>query len=207
MQTKRNSTDSKTCGLVVFVKNPVAGKVKTRLAASIGKEKALDTYLELIAITARTVEHSEGQSYIYFSQSIDKDIWPSDKAEYRIQSGKNLGDRMLNAFMEVGSAHEKVIIIGSDCPDLSAAILSEAIHSLEHVDTVIGPSEDGGYYLLGTKYFDQTLISDIAWSTSSVYAQTLDRVIRLNQSLKILPLLNDIDTLDDLEKWKSVVHA
>lgn len=145
---EKNTTEN---ALIIFIKNPQLGKVKTRLAKTVGDEKALEIYLELSKITRENCQILRGvQSYVFYSDFINKnDEWSNDIFEKAMQSGDDLGDRMLNAFTFILQNHSKACIIGSDCPTLSAAILEAAFETLDNHDFVVGPSTDGGYYLLG----------------------------------------------------------
>ena len=111
---------------------------------------------------------------------------------------------MYNAFTEIfENGFERVVIIGTDLPDISSGIIMEAFAALENNDAVIGPSTDGGYYLLGIKSPKEELFSKIDWSTESVYQQTLDKLLNANMEVKTLTELVDIDTEEDLIDWLS----
>src|SRR5699024_6521982 len=131
------------------------GKVKTRLAETIGEARALDIYRELLTITKSVVEPLEIARQVWYSDYIDEDdLWPGVAYEKRVQEGKNLGMRMQMAFRRAfGSGFEKVIIIGSDCAEISTSLLRQAFDRLNNHGAVIGPAADGGYYLLGTNRF------------------------------------------------------
>ena len=185
--------------LIVFVKNILLGKVKTRLAKSIGNEGAFEVYSELVQITESETERLEGVDvHIYFSDKIIDSKWPN-KRKF-VQSGKDLGERMKNAFQNgFNAGYERIIGIGSDLPDLNAAVMSEGIEALIQSDTVFGPSEDGGYYLLGMNKMIDCIFDNKEWSTDGLLSATMKELSVKNYSIKLLTELNDIDTIEDLK--------
>ncbi|MBZ0206231.1 MAG: TIGR04282 family arsenosugar biosynthesis glycosyltransferase [Flavobacteriales bacterium] len=188
--------------LLVFLRAPVLGKVKTRLAATMGKERALEVYQYLVQ---HTLEHGA-------ALGIDRQAWYADDVPdpepcaelgytVHVQEGGDLGDRMKRAFGSgFSSGHGPIIIIGTDLPQLSTALLREAYEALEKHDAVIGPANDGGYYLLGLREPCEELFGGKAWSSDSVFAQTTDDLRRLGRTWHALPVLIDIDTETDLRK-------
>lgn len=187
--------------LLIFIKNPKKGKVKTRLAESVGEKKALQIYNHLLQITKSITDKVQCTRQVWYSDYIDKnDLWSNGKYEKRLQSEEHLGERMKDSFRQnFTKGYKKVVIIGSDCASLTKDIIENAFKELRENDIVIGPSEDGGYYLLGMSSFYPQLFDDISWSTSDVLDQTLGRVIDLELSYKLLSELNDIDTIEDLQ--------
>ena len=186
--------------LLIFVKNPILGQVKSRLAADIGEEKALTVYRDLIEKTRKeTVQLTDVRHLLYYSDFINKyDEWSSDFFEKRLQSKGDLGDKMQKAFQE--SNDDKMIIIGSDCYDLQKEHIEKAFDKLNSIDIVIGPANDGGYYLLGMKKLYPELFEGVDWSTEKVLTQTLDKIKSLNLSVGFLEELVDLDTLRDLQQ-------
>ncbi|GAB2485844.1 TIGR04282 family arsenosugar biosynthesis glycosyltransferase [Algoriphagus taiwanensis] len=185
--------------LLIFQKNPELGKVKTRLAAGIGDQKALEIYRALIQLTLQEAEKSGFDLYVYYSSFIPERI---DSSAFRacLQHGMDLGERMENAFSDIFSlGYSKAMIIGTDCPELSSDILLEAERQLEENQVVIGPAEDGGYYLLGLKAFHPQLFRSIAWSTSSVLKETLARAKAFRLKTSLIISLSDLDTEEDLK--------
>jgi len=191
--------------LIIFVKNPIAGQVKTRLAATLGPKIALSIYQQLLEYTLRVTSTLEGRIYVYYDKEIMMDdLW--NGKEKRLQSGSDLGQKMENAFAEVfADGNAKVAIIGSDCGELSAEIISEAFLKLENNDVVIGPARDGGYYLLGMKskwpesLRDQTeLFRNKNWSSQFVLMETLVMLEKAN--VYLLQVLSDIDVEDDVSR-------
>lgn len=198
-----------TNALIIFIKNPALGKVKTRLAKTVGDEKALDIYLQLLAITRRNATilsenktKNNIQAYVFYSDYINPDDeWSNNIFEKHLQSGEDLGTRMYRAFAEILPHHAKTCIIGSDCPTLSVNILNMAFERLDNHDFVIGPSTDGGYYLLGIKSNQspppQYVFNNIEWSTESVLSETLNRIEKHHKAVYQLPILTDIDEEKD----------
>ncbi len=186
--------------LIIFIKNPALGKVKTRLAKTVGDEKALQIYLELTRITRENASILRGvQPYVFYSDFIDKnDDWSNEIFEKRVQSGEDLGDRMSNAFHEILQQHQHVCIIGSDCPTVSVDILNQSFQMLQNHDFVVGPSTDGGYYLLGVSTgFHEFLFKHMAWSTENVLSETLSRIAENHKTVTLLPALTDVDEEKD----------
>jgi rSAM/selenodomain-associated transferase 1 len=198
--------------LIVFLKNPTEGHVKTRLAAGIGNEKALWIYLELLSITAEAVKNLAGISvFLYFDEALPGDASAEEhqarvhafrngeNCTVAIQTGDNLGERMLNAFTEVkNKGFHKICIIGTDCPEISTALLEEAFRELDTHDLVTGPALDGGYYLLGMKQVHAPLFKDKNWSTTTVLASTMGDAADAGLSVALLRQLRDLDDSDDL---------
>ncbi len=186
--------------LIIFYRNPELGKVKTRLAASIGDEKALAIYLRLSAHTRDITENLEMDRSLYYSDFLDnEDNWPLANYKKEIQTGRDLGERMRNAFasgMELG--YEKIVIIGTDCFELTSEIIMQSFERLDHHDAVIGPALDGGYYLLGMKKLIPEIFRNKAWSTESVCTETMKDLERLNLGYSLSPPLRDVDEVKDL---------
>jgi uncharacterized protein len=190
----------KNSALIIFVRNPVLGKVKTRLARIIGDQKAFEVYNELFFHTMTQTIAVEVDKFVFYDIKIDEnDIW-SDQIFYKkIQQGEDLGVRMQNAFRNIlDLGYKKVVIIGSDLFDLTTNHIINAFDKLEKNDAVIGPAEDGGYYLLGLKKTIPKVFESKNWGTSTVFNDTLKDLE--NHKIDFLETLNDIDTFEDLEK-------
>lgn len=186
--------------LIIFTRNPELGKVKSRLAKTIGDENALKIYKELLLHTKSETQNLDGDKFVFYDKLvIDDDIWTNEIFNKKLQSGKDLGERMQNAFQELFDlGYKNCIIVGSDLFDLKAEIISTAIQKLENMDVIIGPAEDGGYYLLGLKEMIPDIFQNKNWGTETVLEDTLEDV--KNKSVEFLVTLNDIDTFEDLEK-------
>lgn len=187
--------------LMIFVKNLIPGMVKTRLAEDIGIDKALDVYQELVHHTHKITKKLEVDKAVYYSEYVEmEDIWDNGDFKLTSQKGFTLGEKMSNAFDEAFDSYNKVVIIGSDCYDLSSKHIRLAFEMLEENDVVVGPAKDGGYYLLGmSEYFPQ-LFQDKEYSTDKVLQELLKEAGSLELSVYKLPELNDVDTLDDLKE-------
>jgi rSAM/selenodomain-associated transferase 1 len=185
--------------LIIFVRQPVAGWVKTRLAVDIGPEAALFVYRELLAHTRSVCAQLAVDKYIFYANAIvDQDDW-DNRYHKQIQQGNDLGERMQHAFSQVfGMGYERVCIIGSDCLELSANIVAEGYSLLWDNDFVVGPAKDGGYYLLGMRHELKPVFDGINWSTSDVFQQTAEKINLLQNSMALLPVLADIDVVGDL---------
>ena len=193
---------NKKSALIIFVKNPEAGKVKTRLAKTIGNEKALQVYLQLLEHTFQITLPLQNDKYVFYSEKTeDADRWFCNGYYQRLQFGADLGERMLNAFTELfESRYEKVVIIGSDCFELNAELIKTAFDQLEQYDAVIGPALDGGYYLLGLSKLYPDVFLNKPWSTGAVLQQTLSDFEKLALKYFSLPALRDVDDVSDLIK-------
>lgn len=185
--------------LIIFTRNPELGKVKTRLAKTIGDQAALNIYKYLLNHTELTVKDLVCDKAIYYSENVnDHDVWDNSTYQKFAQNGNDLGERMLNAFkVAFDDNYEKVIIIGSDLIDLKEKHIQEAFQKLDTHEVVIGPALDGGYYLLGMRKLHKHLFREKEWGTSSVLRDTLHDLQNLNVFL--LEELNDIDIYDDIK--------
>ncbi len=189
--------------LIILIKNVEAGKVKTRIAKTMGHEAAMDIYLELLEHTRQVAVATDCERYLYYSPSIiEKDDWDQSLFNKKLQAAGDLGNRIKTAFETELENNDKVIIIGSDCGELSPKILNLAFAKLEKYDVVLGPTYDGGYYLLGMKVLLPELFEEIPWSTEKVYPLTLTKVLLSGKSFFEMPMLNDVDYEEDYLKWK-----
>lgn len=191
-----------TTALVIFVRNPISGQVKTRLAKDIGDERALEIYLHLLQHTLEITRGLSFRKFIYYADEVsDYDLWSVPGYTKRKQNGNDLGERMHNSFKELfDQGFTRIIIIGSDCLQLKTETLEEAVALLESNAAVIGPASDGGYYLLGLTKFYPDLFINKPWSTDKVFAKTIDDLINQGISYALLEELSDIDDSTDLEE-------
>jgi uncharacterized protein len=185
--------------LLIFIRNPTLGKVKTRLARTVGDAEALRVYGLLLEATRAAAVGVEAERWLFYSDFVDEnDAWPAAFFHKKIQSAGDLGARMEAAFRSAFEARaRKVLIIGSDCPALDGTMLQRAFDALDQSDFVLGPVPDGGYYLLGMKELAPLLFHDIAWSTETVRAATLEKIALLGKTCHLLPMLSDVDTEED----------
>lgn len=187
--------------VLVFQKNEVLGKVKTRLAAGMGEHLALEIYRHLIQLTYSALETVPVPVWTYFSDFIPQTVnVPIDRSF--VQQGQDLGERMANAFAcTFESGMDKVVLIGTDCPTFQPQHLLQTFDALTNSDLVLGPATDGGYYLIGMKHLYSNLFEGITWSTSTVLAETLKRAKIAGLSVYLLPQLDDVDTAADWKKY------
>jgi uncharacterized protein len=185
--------------ILIFTRNPELGKVKTRLAASIGDKNALELYEFLLDHTAKTVGNINVNKRVLYVDDVNtNDIWDNNIYQKRLQFGQDLGTRMKNAFVEgFEEGYVRIVIIGTDLYDLEASDIETAFSKLENHDVIIGPAQDGGYYLLGLKFIPEGIFYNKNWSTSTVLPDTLKNL--LNYSVYQLEPKNDIDTIDDIK--------
>jgi uncharacterized protein len=184
-------------GLIIFARNPRYGKVKTRLAASLGNETALAVYTTLLRHTKEIAAATEADKFLFYSDSTGEDKEAAGFTEM-LQQGSSLGQRMQHAFDALfAKGYEKLVIIGSDCLELTTDIIHEAFSRLDTSDVVIGPAKDGGYYLLGIKESTPVLFRDISWSTPLVLRQTMAICEDCCMRYSLLPELADIDEAAD----------
>lgn len=188
--------------LMIFVRHPELGKVKTRLARSIGDEMALQVYRLLLQHTFEITNTVACDKYVHYTGDIiADDLWSAPGYRKRAQEGDGLGERMSAAFKTLlAEGYEKVLIIGSDCYQLNTFIINQAIASLDQYDTVLGPTFDGGYYLLGMKQIIPELFAGKTWSTDTVAQDTMRDLKTLNLSCYLLPKLHDVDEAEDLRE-------
>ncbi|MDN3204499.1 TIGR04282 family arsenosugar biosynthesis glycosyltransferase [Algoriphagus sediminis] len=188
--------------VIIFQKIAIAGKVKTRVAKTIGDEAALDIYKKLVLYTHDVASEITGDKIIYFSDfqlNKTQETTP-DQFQVQFQSGNNLGQKMANAFAEVlAKGYEKVLLIGTDCGVLTSDLLDRGFEILDEKDLVIGPAQDGGYYLIGMKISRPEIFENIPWSSEEVLSLTVKRVESEGLTYGLLPVLSDVDTYED---WK-----
>jgi rSAM/selenodomain-associated transferase 1 len=193
--------------LIIFVKNPVPGKVKTRLAKTLGEQKAFDIYKQLLQQTHKVTKKLPVDKAVFYSEAVETgDIWDEGGYLKFVQEGSDLGKRMLNAFKTgFHKGYRKVIIIGSDVFDITPKIITEAFDAIPQNNFVIGPTHDGGYYLLGMASLYAILFKNKKWSSDEVLHDTLVDIRNMNGSYKLLKELTDIDTEEDLASVKNLV--
>ncbi len=188
--------------LIIFTRNPELGKVKTRLSATIGNEAALNIYKFLLQHTLSITKNLKVEKQVHYSVKVrDNDIW--DKTIYRKkqQSGKDLGERMEYAIQKgFKNGFKNIILIGSDLYDISEIDLEAAFNALKNHNFVLGPAEDGGYYLIGMNRMNPALFKHKKWGSDSVLKETLSDL--KNETYQLLALRNDIDVFEDIRGEK-----
>ena len=199
------SSAKKKC-LIVFVKSPTPGDVKTRLIPHLTGQEAAELYKCFVTDILRTTQklgtdvrlHVAYQPHPRASDLSWVDL-PNTPPMFR-QEGKSLGERLVHAFgLAFGRGAQHVVIIGSDSPALPKAHLDHAFSALNDADVVLGPATDGGYYLIGLSRPCLRLFDDVSWSGDQVFEKTAQNAQVQGYKLKVLPMHFDIDTFDDLK--------
>lgn len=201
---KQGGSSIENC-LILFVKSPEKGKVKSRLSQLIGENVTRNLYKTFVTDMLESVQCSPQYSIriAFHPQNAKSNVvsWLGKQYSYLPQRGNGLGERMAHTFKQIFSEGvERALIIGSDIPDLPQPVVLKAFESLGTYDAVIGPSFDGGYYLIGFRNdtFSPEVFHGIAWGTDVVFSQTLDR-FKKAQTVRIMPLWWDIDLPEDIE--------
>ena len=185
--------------LIIFVRNADVGKVKTRLGESIGNDAALRIYIKLLEVTWSQAKDVNAAKHVFYSERVEQNdtLMPSENKF--VQKGADLGERMLNAFQDsFENGAEKMVIIGSDCPEITTELIDSAFENLDRYDVVLGPAKDGGYYLLGMKCLLPMLFRNKEWGTDTVFADTVLDLIDMGLTHFRLKELSDLDTIYDL---------
>ena len=195
--------------LIIFTRYPEPGKTKTRLIPLLGEEGAATLQRQMteqkLAEVNQLLTFYPLSVEVHFSggnESLMQE-WLGLNWVYRRQSEGDIGDRMASAFQaSFAAGMNAVVLIGTDCPELNAPLMTEAFQLLRQHDLVLGPALDGGYYLIGLRRLIPELFTGIPWSTAEVLQQTLSISQRLGLSVAKLPLLSDVDRPEDLSVWK-----
>ena len=192
--------------LIIFVKNPVPGTVKTRIARTVGDERAAAVYRHLLQHTQEIVRQLTCYRIVYYGDFINPDDgW--NGYNKRLQHGFDLGQRMLTAFQEqFERGANQVVIIGSDCLTITPDHIEQAFAALNEAGVVIGPATDGGYYLLGMKQLHPFLFENMPWSQPELRQLTELAILQNGLTIERLEELTDIDEWDDYEnalKWQT----
>lgn len=212
--------------LIIFTRYPVAGKTKTRMISALGEQGSADLHREMTEYTLRNllslgseksteieVYYSDGNlslmkawlNPVILSFSANNSSLKINPIFYHAQANGDLGKRMQRAFEEAfNDAIEQVIIIGTDCPDLSEKVIQDAFMALNSHNVVLGPASDGGYYLIGLNKLFPALFENIDWGSDRVLAQTKRIIKQQKLSAYYLPILTDVDRPNDLWVWEKV---
>lgn len=189
--------------LIIFAKYPEAGEVKTRLAKGVGEEKAAELYSKMVDYTIEVASQVGCDVELCYGDERRIGSWDNSVQKSTSQENGDLGHRMSQAFnVAFENNYEKVVLIGSDCMELTTEILKESFEALDYNELTIGPSHDGGYYLIGmTKYYP-VLFEDMEWSTEEVLSDTMHRVKWIGVGVEFQETLSDVDNINDLKKVK-----
>ena len=204
--------------LLVFARPPVLGRVKTRLAATLGPAQALRVYRRLLALTQQAVAAAALPATVWLAEAPAAEALTTDAVPelpewpglpWHLQTpAHDLGGRLAEAFAGAFAAGAtQAAVIGTDCPGLTAAHLTQAFDELAAHDLVLGPAADGGYYLLALRQPQPALFQSIAWSSPTVLAETLAHAATLGLRVHLLPVLSDVDTEEDLTDWPELLYG
>jgi rSAM/selenodomain-associated transferase 1 len=196
--------------VIIFVKAPRPGAVKTRLAQAIGAEQACIAYQSLVRAVLGNLRACDAVELRFAPDDALPEIvpWLQPAWVAKPQGDGDLGGRLARAFQDAfGSGAERVVVIGSDCPEVTMEDLAAAFHALDRADVVLGPAEDGGYWLIGLKQFARSLFDRISWSTARVLEQTVERIREAGLRVNFLRTLHDVDTGADWDRWQSQRNA
>lgn len=193
--------ESKDRLIIIFYRNSVKGKVKTRLAARLGSDTALEIHSRLSALTKNVAAPAAADKVVFYDhQVLQNDLWEDNIFLKCQQSGEELGSRMFESFhWAFRQGYKKVVIIGTDCPGITPKLLESALQHLDQYPVVIGPAVDGGYYLLGLRQMLPELFTGIAWGTDQVFEHTVRKLKMLGHLYHSLEVLRDIDRPEDLD--------
>lgn len=195
--------------LIILTKNPELGKGKSRLAATIGKENALIIFKELINHTVTITKDLPTDKWVFYSDYIGDNEYFEDSIYHKfLQEGYDLGDRMRNAFNQAfESGYEQVVMIGSDCYQLTSNELIKGFKILNSNDFVFGPAEDGGYYLIGTRTSFTKVFDNKTWSTATVLYEAIRDVEGADLTFDTLATLSDVDYEEDLGELAKLINT
>ena len=196
--------------LIIFTRYPQPGKTKTRLIPALGVEGATNLQRQMTEFTLSKVKKFQESAAISFEIRFTggnlplMQNWLGTELNYLLQGEGDLGKRMENSFFSAfNKGAQEVVIIGIDCPNLSAEVLAQAFEKINNCDLLLGPAVDGGYYLIGLKRAIGELFINIDWGTAKVLQQTVDIAQQLNLSVGYLPTLADVDRPEDLPIWEN----
>ncbi len=206
--TEKTETQDGHVALIQFAKRPIPGLVKTRLIPELGEKEATWVHETLLKKTLNTLIDSHlGEVQLWWDKAWDDQAYLNNlgaNGTFKVfsQEGEDLGQRMYNALSSQLKVFKKVILVGSDCPVLSASYLEQAIRTLDSADLVLGPSDDGGYVLIGATRMSSTILGNTQWGTPSVLATTTRQAENGGLALRLLPELWDVDLPEDYRRWR-----
>jgi len=208
-------TEAPSALLMQFAKWPEAGRVKTRLIPALGVSGALDAHLTLTLAVLDNLCGSGLPVQFWWDRSVETVPEEAQEVvraienrglEQRIQQGGNLGDRMLDALCTALELRPLAMIVGSDCPSVEPRYVHQAVASLQEHDVVLGPSDDGGYVLIGARRVVPHMLDDIAWGTEHVLEQTCERLKELGLSVGLLEPRWDVDEPEDWARFQLILR-
>jgi rSAM/selenodomain-associated transferase 1 len=196
--------------VLLFVRYPEKGCVKTRLETHLSQGEILDLYQCFVAdilATLRKSGYPVTVCYLPPGRDAEMKAWLGPLSAYAPQTGADLGERMVNAFVQAFAAEsspaDQAVLLGSDVPDLDLEIIHQAFESLSNKDMTLGPAVDGGYYLIGFNChtFLKEVFKGISWGTGQVFKETMRKIEPAGLDVHLLPEWRDIDTFADLEEF------
>ncbi|WP_404363583.1 TIGR04282 family arsenosugar biosynthesis glycosyltransferase [Marinobacter sp.] len=196
--------------LIQFARWPELGKVKTRLAPALGEEGALKAHMQLTATVLTSLAGTELPLQFWWDRALEPVPEPARHlvkalnqraVVQRVQKGEGLGARMNDAFERTLARYRKAIIVGSDCPSVDGDYVRDAVAALDHADVVIGPSDDGGYVLLGARRVAEGMLDDIEWGSPQVLEQTCQRLDSVGLTFSLLEPRWDVDEIEDWQRF------
>jgi len=194
--------------LQIFAKAPLLGLVKTRLSVDIGEQAACDAYIALLEKTLQLAINYTGVTELYCAPDDRHAFFQACVTRYPlslcVQCDGDLGDRMLAALQEGLKTHDKVLLIGADCPVLTVDYLNGALAALDDNDVVLGPAEDGGFVLIACRATHAQMFDGVSWGLPSVLANTVFALDRLALTHHLLTPLWDVDDIQDLRRWQTM---
>jgi len=192
----------------IFSKQPILGYVKTRLIPHVGEQLATDIHRFLLTHTLTVVKQSNTAHELWVAQEKRHQLDTKDEFfchPTHAQQGADLGERMAYALKQGLSVYKKVVLIGSDCLDLTAEHLNRSIKALDDYDVVLTPVEDGGFISIACGVFDARIFDDVAWGTDTALADVLNNIKSLTMTYLLLKPVRDIDTFDDVSNYPELL--
>lgn len=190
------------CTIIIMAKVPLAGTVKTRLMPILSAKKCAEIAECFLQDTINKANSLEYQTIIAYSPPENRNYFDKfQNLNLMVQTGKNLGEKMFNAFQFVkNSGVDSIVMIGTDSPTFPNTFLHQGFEILEQKDAVLGKTEDGGYYLIGLKKIDKRIFENVEWSSENTFEQTKKNLEKLGFSCGETPIWYDVDEPNDLEK-------
>ncbi len=199
--------------LIIFIKAPRIGEVKTRLARDIGAENAQKLYRAMVEDLLQNLRGPDNFDLLItlWPENAEPEVrnWLNWKGQITTQSQGNLGDKLQHAFGNgFAQGYQRIVIIGSDLPELSSSVINDSFKQLHTYSLILGPATDGGYYLIGLRSPHTELFTGINWSTSDVLKKTLENADKAGLHHFLLPDMQDIDKYDDIWiRWKELKNS
>ena len=206
------SRPKKEALFIQFAKEPVPGLVKTRMQPTLSAEQACALHTDLLLWVCRTLcEAKQADVELWVSGGRNHPAFEACRAlgidDLQTQSGGDLGDRMFQAISESLDHHQKIVLVGSDCPQIDADYLRRALLALDHNSLVLGPATDGGYVLIGATAIQAALFQGVSWGTDAVFGETVQRIEAQGFGWSQLRPLADIDRPEDLSVWQALCNS